>query len=70
MAYMQPSDLPKLEGLFLVSVEAYQPQARQEHPATFAGTVHVGTYGDDERGRTIRLRAENFARSPAARCPG
>jgi hypothetical protein len=73
-AYLPQSDLRRLEGLFLILVYGYQEYPRgdpkgQYHPATFAGSVHVGTYRSDSRGHKIRLAPLNFVRVPAAQCP-
>jgi hypothetical protein len=70
MGYVRQADLKKLEGLFLVSVDGYQSRARRNQPATFAGSIHVGTFGNDPKEHRVLLKATNFVRSPASRCPG
>jgi hypothetical protein len=83
-AGLNQSGLELLEGLFLIHVIEYQELPRyipnessfrrrilnsEYHPATFAGSVHVGKYGRDSKGRKIPFLPSNFVRAPAARCP-
>jgi hypothetical protein len=75
MAFIRKSELKKLESLFLVEFDQYQPYPRgnpkgEFHPATFAGKISRGTFGPNESdAQEIELKPENFARTPASACP-
>jgi hypothetical protein len=63
----------RLDDLFLVDVIGYQQEERRKqgeiNPASFSGMVSIGTYGDDDKTREIKLHPDNFVRCPASQCP-
>jgi hypothetical protein len=74
VTFLNQHRIGELRGLFLVHLESYQAEERVEpnvvYPATFKGTISVGTYGGgDIGGREIRIAPTNLLRTPAARCP-
>jgi hypothetical protein len=68
------SDLSKLDNLVLVIVDQYQPYPRgnpkvEYHPATFSGSVTIGSMEADPKEHDVPLRPTNFVRKPASHCP-
>ena len=64
-------DLGRLQGMFLVRgpIGGRHDRPQGDRPATFAGTVTIGTYGVDAPGRRGDLDASRITLAPAARCP-
>jgi hypothetical protein len=56
-------------NLFLVEVHSYRARKEGSQPASFAGSVHVGPFGDTPAPHDVPLEASAFSRTPAQRCP-
>ncbi len=75
VANLDASRLDELRNLFLVEVTGYQATSRGNcadscAPATFSGTVDIGTYSMSYvPDRKFRLAPSNIHLTPAARCP-
>lgn len=74
VAALNKQRLNQLQSLFLVRVDDYheeeQPIPHGTIPATFVGSLSIGTYGtDDFPGRDVPISPSNLVRRPATRCP-
>lgn len=73
VANIDRKNLGVLRSLYLVRVSNFRASTKkvggEEWPASFAGTVSIGTFGGDAEDREVRLKPENFIRTPATRCP-
>jgi hypothetical protein len=75
VANLDASRRDELRNLFLVEVIDYQATARGNcsdscTPATFSGTVDIGTYSmSNVPDKKFRLAPSNIHLTPAARCP-
>jgi hypothetical protein len=73
VAFLDREHLKELRGLVLVTFDG--PIRRGPGrpgvgpPPTFAGSAHVGSYGD-KGARTVAIEYMNVALKPSARCPG
>ncbi len=76
VTYLNRKNLSELTGLVLITLDGpvQTKDAGREGgpvfiPATFKGHARVGTYGEDNKSRKIRLDYRNIKLVPADRCP-
>jgi len=76
VTYLNNKNMSELTGLVLITL--YAPVQNRDIgreagpvfvPATFKGYASVGTYGEDDKPRKIRLSYQNIRLVPADRCP-
>ena len=73
VAFLDHAHVNELDKLFLVDVIDYRAVDRRNggttYPASFSGTVSIGTYGNDTTTHKRRLKPASFVRTPADQCP-
>ena len=74
VANLDHTQLTDLKALYLVKVDGYHAttvkHGGSEQPASFSGTISIGTYGSEKPDHDYPLRPANIVMVPAKRCPG